>query len=475
MTPYEQTSGLWTWPFPLYEFQSQAVNELAPLDKSALFLSPGLGKTPTATHCALYKLSHGTEVVLLILPPILIPMWVKWLAKIKHVSGKSLKVLAYRGTPTERKAMGFDVDFVIMSLDIFKRDISRITAELSHKRTHCCIDEAHSLKNISSQNYKLVRDFTMDQTLQILTGTPLTTPLDAYAYSKLISPSIYRNYAQFLQLFVKEKDFFGNAVEFQNLDLLASNLQVNAVLKTKEEVLLDLPECIITNLEYDLSKQHMALYRRLVEEQLLKLPDGEKIDATTSSALRHALSQIIMQFGYFAQDEKLKAAGYEMIEEVITELGGRKLIVFAVYRRTIEELVRRFGCPCIYGGLNAKDKEVAWDKFLNDPSCSLIALNAQAAGIGLDGAQHVCADVLYCEPPIAVSHLVQSLSRVHRDGQRNVVTVRLMSALGTIHQHQIRSLSDKEALVQPLQGSKAMLRAALFGEVCEAESCRVIT
>ena len=46
-------------------------------------------------------------------------------------------------------------------------------------------------------------------------------------------------------------------------------------------------------------------------------------------------------------------------------------------------------------------------------------------------------------------------------------------ALGTIQQERVRSLSDKEALVNPLQGSKAELRAALFGEYKPLKSCLV--
>ena len=138
-----------------------------------------------------------------------------------------------------------------------------------------------------------------------------------------------------------------------------------------------------------------------------------------------------------------------------------------------QALVDRLGCKGIWGDTSAKDKEKYWDEFLNDPECKVIVLNPIAAGIGLDGAQHVCQDCLYVEPPIAVSHWTQSLSRVHREGQRKAVTVRMAVALGTIQQDRIRSLSDKEALVNPIQLSKAELRAALFGEYRPSKSCLV--
>lgn len=38
--------------------------------------------------------------------------------------------------------------------------------------------------------------------------------------------------------------------------------------------------------------KHLKLYRKLAEEELLKLPDGGKIDATQATKLVHALGQI---------------------------------------------------------------------------------------------------------------------------------------------------------------------------------------
>ena len=38
-------------------------------------------------------------------------------------------------------------------------------------------------------------------------------------------------------------------------------------------------------------------------------------------------------------------------------------------------------------------------------------------------------------------------------------------ALGTIQEHLVASLTETEDLVNPLQGSKAMLREAIFGSL----------
>ena len=463
MTPCELVERHYTMPFPLYPFQQDGVNALAPLPRSALYWHPGLGKTAGATYCALYRMLSGSEVVLGITPPSLVRQWSRWLAKIKHKSGADLDVLMYQGSPAQRRIMDLDVEVVLMSIQIFKRDFARITQELGPKHVHVLVDEAHCLKDVGTQNYRLVRDFTAEQTIQLLTGTPLNNPMDTYAYVKFTAPAIYRNLHQFEQLHVAERDFFDKPIAYQNLDLLASNLLVNADRKTKEEVLLDLPEAIITQIDYDLDKRHYTLYRQLAVEQLLKLPDGDKIDATQASALYHALGQIICQWHHFAQDPDLKSAVYGLIEDILDELGDKKLVIFGNYRRTNQELVRRFGFPGIWGEVSRANKEKALDKFLGDDKCRGIVMQPISAGQGTDGIQHVCSDVFYAEPPVAVSHWTQSLSRVHRDGQRSVCNIRMGCALGTIQQHVVEALTAKEELVNPLQQSKALLRDALYG------------
>lgn len=463
MTPYELVTQRYLLPIEGYPFQQAAINELAPLPRSALYWEPGLGKTYGSTICALYHREFGAHKTLVIMPPILIPTWSRWLARVKRVDGSPVKVVAYRGSPAERRAMQLEGDFILMSMQIFKKDYERIHHDTIFDRLHIILDEAQCIKNVGSQNYKLFRDFTSEHTVQLLTGTPLSTPADGYAYIKLVAPSVYRTLHQYEQIHVAERDFFGNVTGWRNLDLLAENLLVNADRKTKEQVLVDLPECITVPLEYDLAPMHQRLYRKMVEDELLKLPDDQKIDLTQASALYHALGQVVMGWDHFSGKPENVAAGFDLIEEVLDELGDKKLIVFANYRRTNGAIAARFKCPAVYGEITAKEKQANLDRFINDPKCRLITMAPSAGGVGVDGMQASCSDVLFIEPP-PLANYIQALSRVHRNGQRQVVTVRVASANGTVQQTRLKALVAQEELVQPLQGSKASLRAALYGD-----------
>ena len=463
MTPYELVQAHYRLPFELYPFQSEDVNTLAPRDRTALYWEPGLGKTAGATHCALYKLETGTQQIVVLMPPLLISQWARWLGRITRIDGSPISVLTYRGSPAERRAMKLNATFILMGIQIFKRDIERIEAEIGRRRLHVILDEAQCIKDVSTANYKTYRDFVSLQTHQLLTGTPLNHPLDAYSYIKLVAPTVYRNLSQFEQIHVAERDFFKNPVAYANLDLLKSNLQINASRKTKEDVLLDLPACTVVPIEYDLDPAHMKLYRLIVNEQLLKYDDDTKLDLTSATALYHALGQVVCQFGFFAGDDSKVSNVYDLIDEVLDELGSAKLVVFANYRRTNEYLVKRYNCPAVYGEISAINKQKAVDRFIDDPNCRLITLQPSSGGVGVDGLQHVSSDILYIEPPVSVAQLTQSLSRVHREGQKLPVTVRMAIANGTIQRHVADRLAEREALVNPLQLSKAVLQAALLG------------
>ena len=329
MSPYELVGSKYTLPFDLYPFQQDAVNELACRTRSGLYFEPGLGKTATSTVCALYSKIEGSEMTLVLVPPIVIPRWQRWLSRVCTREGSALRVLRYQGTPLQRKEMTFEgQDFVLMSMQVFQKDYARICSDLGPKRVHIILDEAQCIKNIKTKNFRMFRDFvsgfdvSLDsqffdidlrmlclepKSYQLLTGTPLNSPEDSYAYVKLVSPNVYRNMAQWEIIHIAQRDCFGKPIRYGNLDLLCENLILNSVRKTKDEVLVDLPEFIIMPIDYDLAPRHMKLYRKLVEEQLLKFPDGEDIDATQATALYHALGQIIMQWGHYGGDMSLKS------------------------------------------------------------------------------------------------------------------------------------------------------------------------
>lgn len=459
--PYEMVRGEFELPFDFRDYQAETLNELAPLPHAGYYLDPGLGKTAVSSASALYRrlfrIKHQTIVVI---PPILFATWVRWFKLLPEVS-----FMCYRGTPKERKAMRFNADFIIMSLPIFKRDFDRLCDEFSNRDVSVIVDEATSLKNSGSGNHDMVFSFTTDRDLMLLTGTPISSPADVYAYTKLLRTKRYRNLTHFENLHVEARDFWGSVTKWRGLDYLAESLSLNAVRILKEDV-LNLPGVLYTPVFYELDPKHYALYRELAEEQLLEFEDGSKLDATETNRLYHALQQVVLNWDHFGDDLKLKSAGEELAEQILDEIGTGKLLIFANYRMTNRKLIKslaKYGAVGAYGELTQKQQEANVQRFIDDPTCRVFVANSKSAGYGIDGLQQVCSDILILEEPTVPRDFHQAVARLDRIGQEKKVHVRIAVAERTIQVRLHQQLIDKDHLVNRVQRGTQDLRDALYG------------
>lgn len=157
----EQVYSKYGMPFKLYDYQEAWVNAFADKPAAGMYFTVGLGKTGTATVTALYhQIKHGGHCLIL-MPPILLRQWDKWLRSIDGIHS----VTVYRGTPTQRKGLDLDVQFILMSIDIFKRDFDRLYEFYKDRNATLIVDEAVSVKNPATMNHKCVWAFhNLDRT-----------------------------------------------------------------------------------------------------------------------------------------------------------------------------------------------------------------------------------------------------------------------------------------------------------------------
>ncbi len=463
MSIYEFVKERYLLPFELYEYQKRVVEKLAPLPRSGCYMDVGTGKSITSAVCALYNKEVSKAKIWVVMPPILLPMWKRMLDKIPGVSS-----VMYRGTKKKRSGIPLDKDFTLMSLNILKNDFDYLVESTQGQALFIILDEATSIKNSGSDNHKSIAYLVDIQgaSLMMLTGTPISGPIDAYAYIKLLSPGTYRNLRHFENIHVESRDFFKNPSSWRNLDMLAENMNINAVRVTVDEALPELPRAFYTALDYELNADHYALYQKLATEELLELENGGKLDLTSQQALIHALGQIICNFSVFSENPADVSTIYELIDEVMSELGDRKLVVSASYRMTNRALIQRlekYKAVAVYGEMTFNQQQAALSRFLEDPECRLISLQPTSAGFGLDGLQHVCSDMLFIETPTTPRHFHQTVARLRRGGQTKPVHVRMAVAEGTLQVRRFKQLLDNDELVNEICPSVADLRALIFG------------
>lgn len=479
LSPYELIRQKYEFPPEIEDrdFQVSAVNALAPLPRSGWYAEPCTGKTFMATVLALYKQeTAGNRPHIVLMPPILLDQWHEWLRSIKRIdTGQPLPVVIYRGKPKERRQIDLTAyDFVVMSLQIFKNDFEYLFQLFDHCKVTVLVDEAHSVKNPQSANHKRVRDFAEGRDLALLTGYPLTTPGDAYGYVKLVSPSVYRNQRHFEQLHVEERDFYGNVTKWSNLDFIAENMLQNSVRIFKRQALPYLKAPVFVPIPYQLDPEHLKLYKRLAEEQLLLLENGGKIDATTPTKLYHALQQIVMNPGFFSGDPNMRSAGLELLDQVIDELAvgdaqyGHKLMIFAQYRmtnRSLLQYLQPYGAVGFYSEVSQEKQQKNLRAFKEDKQCRIALAHTISAGYGLEGLQKVCWNAVFPEFPTVPKDFTQAVDRFDRGGQPMFPNIRLPIAQGTCQVRLQADLLKKDALVNRVQGGWQDLREAIYGRV----------
>lgn len=464
MTPFETVCTYYRFPERIkpHPLQVETINELAPLANSGEWLDMSCGKTFCSTACGLFhKVTYGHQLVIIV-PPILLRQWARWLAEIQP----ALTVTEYRGTPKERAARDLEVDVILVGIQIFKKEFERFTTYFADKLYTVIVDEATMLGNIESDMHRKVYEFSIGHPQIVLTGTPMNNVMDAYALMKFSTPGTYRSLSHFHNLHVEEVDFYKKPTKFKDLDVLRENLKLNSKRILFQDMFDGHETPIYDPIYYDLEPTHYKLYKKLAEEQLLLLPDGGKVDGTTANKLMHALGQIVVNWDHFSQQSVDVSACSGMVIQKLTELGDGKLVIWAHYKMTVAGLkdrLKKYGVVTINSDVTEKQKEKNLQTFMHDPNCRVIVMQFISGGKGLDGLQHVCHHMLFAEPCQQPRDFHQAVARLHRMGQKFRVHVMLAIANKTTQVRGFNNLIKNDSLVNQVIRNAVDLRNAVFG------------
>ena len=450
--------------FQLTDKQIAAVEAAVGYEKVLLNLEVGVGKTVIATAVSMML---GYDKVLTLVPPILITPWFKWLTQME------CSVIAYRGTPVQRKEIDLGAyQWIVMSHDIFRRDFNTIKAAVNKVRYSLIVDEAQALKSPASKLFRGVQTLSAgDAGLQLLTGTPISSTMDAYSYIKLKTPWAYRSLGHFSDIHVDKRDFFDKPIAFRHLDMLKENFDTNTVTGTKEEFHGFRLEPLFPDGTYELAPEHYKLYKQLAEEQLLNLADGEVLDASSSQRLYQALQQVVCNWAHFSGDETKRSAVYDIIDQTVEETQCKdqdrsKLIIWTRAKMTSRAVLQY--CNEVLkiktvAAYSEADSEKSAQAFMEDPSVRILVGQPRSCGAGLN-PQHVCWEALYIELESSSILMRQSIGRIVRVGQKHVPRIKIAVAKDTIQAPVLQLLLKNDDSVARVETTKLSVRKMLFGE-----------
>lgn len=450
--------------FKLAPIQIEDINRAAKWDRMGNYYEVGGGKTVIATALCLMA---DRDYNLIVAPPILITPWVRWLAKFSDSVGR------YQGTPAARRAVGlYGHKWLVMSHAIFRKIHLDFIKGLNGATVQIVIDEAHAAKNSDSKLYHAIMNVAelKNSRTQLLTGTPISSPLDAYAYIAFKSPGIYNSRMHFEAAHVAERELrFDKPRIWIGLDRIKELFSLRTLIRTKKEIHGYDNSPLYPDCAYTLDDEHYKLYKRLVAERLLELPDGAKIDATTVQRLYHSLQQIVVNYDYFSGNPKARAAIFDMIDLTIEEIGclqpeNSKLIIWTHYKRTSASVLQYFlnkGIKAV-AAYSEANTEKSIEDFMHDPATRILVAQPSSCGAGLN-PQGVCSEELFIEFSTTRLLIRQAIGRVDRVGQTRKPRIKFAVAQGTLQVALLGNLLSNDDLVLRVEGGKQGLRNLLLG------------
>ncbi len=454
----------------LHQYQEEDINQLALAKDCGLWWDLGLGKTVASALIGCFKLITGEfDTVYVLCPETLITQWVLTLEEM------DASVTAYRATPAKRKLLNRDVNFLVMSYQIFQKDYDM----LKDANMFFIIDEATMMCNTQNLMYKQLMGGGTKKKVKIpgqllpdiverkfdkinngcclLTATPINKPADAFGLISILSPGVYRNYSQFLRIHVDEVDYFDQPQSYLYLDELQDNLLMSASHRLSTDH-LDLPDIVFKTVKYDLAPAHMKLYNKLLDERFIELGGVVKIDALQATKLYNWAQKIVLnpEHGGYTKDP----VGVEILDGLVASV--KQFLICGNYRMTNGKLMERYKIGAAYGGVTSNQKA----KFIADFKAGKLkglTLHPKSGGYGLD--LPMCQQAFIPEIPITPRDFRQLCGRIHRQGQKETVIITTLVARNTIQSSLYQKIMDKDDLMSEVIKTSRSLRDDLNDNV----------
>ena len=429
----------------------------------------GLGKTIQTITLLLkfYEADHAG-----VLPPSIIvcpaTLVYNWMAEFSKFS-PNLKAVPLYGNKMDREATLKDKSFrvFVTSYSTMQRDIDEI---VKTPFLFAVLDEAHKIKNRSTQTFKGSRLIQAQHRLA-LTGTPVENRTeDLLSLFEFLEPG-------FLSLYRKKTD---NPAE-QKGNPLKKRVSPFILRRLKSQVLDDLPAKTEQIMFCELEDKQKKLYLALREQSSIaagniireKGIDRSKIHIL---ALLTRLKQVCCHPALLdsQKGQPIPSAKLDLLLELLEEVkdGGHRALVFSQFTSMlsiIREQLEQNGFSCLYMDGETKGRLELTNKFNQDPSisCFLISLKTGGHGLNLTGADTVIHYDQWWNPAVEA----QATDRVHRIGQTKAVTVYKLICKQTIEEKILELQKRKKELFADLIDENSVGSLSLTAEDITAMLC----
>ena len=407
----------------------------------------GLGKTAQALAHLLIEKQSGRmdKPSLVVLPTSLIFNWKREAQRF----APQLTMLSLHGKErAEHFPMIPEYDVILTTYPLLWRD-EKALAE--HEYHLLILDEAQTVKNVSSQAAQVVRKLNARHRL-CLTGTPLENHLgELWAQFDFLLPGLLGDAKEFTRTWRTPIEKYGNR---SRRDLLARRVRPFILRRRKEDVAQELPPKTFIIRTVELEGRQRDLYEtvRIAMDQRVREEVAAKGFARSHIIILDALLKLRQvccdpRLLKLTSAKKVKERAkldllMEMLPELVSE--GRRILVFSQFTSMLELIEAELASEKLdYVKLtgDTQNREEVVRRF-QDEEVPIFLISLKAGGVGLN---LTAADtVIHYDPWWNPAVENQATDRAHRLGQTKNVFVYKLVVAGSIEE-KILALQEKKA------------------------------
>lgn len=415
----------WPGAYPPMSHQKDTASFFTLHKRAFCFNEQGTGKTAAAIWAADYLIEQGLIRRVLIICPLSI-MQASWQSDLFKCAVHRHVGIAH-GSREKRKAIiNSTAEFIVINYD----GVETVSEDIIKDGTFdlVIVDEANAYKNVNTKRWKTLKTIVGEKTwLWMMTGTPAAqSPTDAFGLAKMSVPqNVPRFFGSFRDMVMVNISRFKWIPKPGAQKVIFDALQP-AIRFTKEQC-IDLPDITYTSRHAPLTPQQEKYYKILKDDMLL-LTAGEEVSTVNAATNLNKLLQISGGAVYSDAKNVIEfdvSNRLSVVQEVIDE-ASHKVLVFVPFTHTIQllkEYLTKQGITAevINGDVSVNKRTDIFKRFQEQPEPRVLLIQPQAAshGVTLTAANVI----IWYAPVTSIETYLQANARIHRQGQKNPMTV----------------------------------------------------
>ncbi len=404
--------------------QEDAVTFLYENDSSILIAPTGCGKTAVALHAMNEFFEYTTATGFIIAAPAsVIHNWPKEAKK----WGLTFPIYVLDGPPKTRQAILEGVDWLQpFVLVVSLNNLTWLLAQ-NHNCEGIIIDELS--KATGKQTAKLKNKPQDRLEIRIgMTATPVAESFEnLYAMCRIIDKgaTFGRSKERYMTKYFFPTDYKGYNWELRH----GADKEIMGKIKDMVHVIPYNKEDHMEPVMYETIHVKMSDMARKAYDTMRRdmLLEAEDIVAPNAAVMSSKLRQIASGF-IIGEEGEIHEFDFgrdwyaEQWAHNLFNIEHKKGIILYEYDHQRKQLEHIFldSAVYLYGG---QDKESIIGEFKTNPEVSFLVAQYQTMSHGVDGLQHVCSDLLFYQPIWSRDSTEQAEGRIHRQGQKNQVTI----------------------------------------------------